>query len=314
MHHLTNTQARFSGDSFPPPLGFMVAAVAAVAAVALGVASLAPDAGTKVQVEPADRLPQPPGGNESDKPDSGAEGPAPLPETFLAVRDHGTELIVVETATGRVVRTLVDLGDPPDDEIDRSLHGFIDGVTLASNGDSVYYGIGPEPVTGNRHRVGIDGRGDTRVGAGFFPVAGFRDGDLAWLTIDGIMVDRAGAGAELFEARGGPEPAVGASDLAWAPNSDQLAYVESSHQGPVSIRVLDLSSGANSLDDSREVPGTGGREFFSPSYRASDGLLGVLEACCREEAGSVSATTFVLFDPDTGAVVERVDLPFKATG
>jgi hypothetical protein len=55
---------------------------------------------------------------------------------------------------------------------------------------------------------------------------------------------------------------------------------------------------------------------FSQSYRAYDGRLGVPEVCCPGPQGtgwiSDGATSFAAFDPATGAVDERVELPFRA--
>lgn len=299
----------------------LAAAVAVAAAVVLGVGALTavgPGDQEVLTRPPAPATPPPDGGEEGGPaPTTPTSKAAPLPETFLAVRDHATELVVVETATGRVRRTLVDLGDYPVDgtEEDRMFHGVIDGLALGSDGRTVYYSTGPEPAVGNLHRIGIDGRDPVDLGDGLGPATSPDGRRLAYVNLSAVVV--AGPGrvpVRIDDPEGDTHP----RELAWSPDSRRIAFV--THiPDDTGIRVLDAppagpdDPGPVSLDDARLLPGSAGRRFLSLDYRVSDGLLGVLEACCAlDPERPPRARVFAVLDPDTGAEVGRLDLPFEA--
>lgn len=61
------------------------------------------------------------------------------PETLFAVRDHRTEIVEVHTATGRVERTVVDLGytEPPGDSGSDS-NTYIESIDLSPDRRALY--------------------------------------------------------------------------------------------------------------------------------------------------------------------------------
>ncbi len=292
----------------------LVTASAVVVGV-IGVLALTGGEGAQqvVTEPPASQTPVP-----GETPDSTATPPAaaPLPETFLAVRDHATELVVVETATGTVLRTLVDLGDFPagGTEEEKNFWPYFDGVALSPDGDTAFYSVGPEPAPSTLYRVAVAGGAPERIGDGAHPQVSPDGRYLAWAVgpIQSIAVRDLGTGeTHMVEPSQGFDQFPGA--LAWAPTSRHLAF-ESRTTGPSDvgnasrIRVVDAVT-ARRMAESRVLAAEPGRSLHLVGFRAFDGLLGVLESAPEADGGE----TFAVRDPDGGAVRGRLDLPFTAT-
>jgi hypothetical protein len=298
---------------------FLVPALATASAavvVVVGIAALTGGDGAHqvVTEPPATATPVP--GETPEPTATTAPASVPLPETFLAVRDHGTELVMVETASGKVRRTLADLGDFPEDgtEEDKTFWPYIDGVTITPDGRTVYYSTGPEPVVGHLYRVAADGGEPEDMGDGDSPQVSPDGKLLAWRNapIRAIAIrDLVTGETRELEPAGSFDEYPGA--LAWAPNSRHLAF-EARTAGPsdvdnaARIRVIDAVA-ARSIDESRILAAESGRSLHLHGFRAFDGLLGVVEAAPEGDGGE----RFTVRDPDGGAVRGTLDLPFTAT-
>ncbi len=293
----------------------LVTASAVVAGV-IGIVALTGGEGAHqvVTEPPASETPVP--GDRPDTTATTAPGSVPLPETFLAVRNRGRELVVVETATGHVRRTLVDLGDPPEsfNEVEKSYWSYIDGLTLTPDGRTVFYSTGPEPAPGNLYRVTVEGGEPEFVGNGALPQVSPDGRSLASLNgpIQAIAIGDLDTGTtRLLEPASGSDEYPG--PFAWSADSKTLAF-ESRTYGPsdvqnaARIRVVDAVT-ARRLEDSRTLAAEAGRSLHVAGYRAFDGLLGVLETAPEGDGG----TRFSVRDPATGAVKGTLDLPFTAT-
>ena len=287
----------------------------AVAAGILGVAALTGGEGAQqvVTEPPASETPAPGDGPEATA--TTAPASVPLPETFLAVRDHGTELVVMDTAAGNVQRTLVDVGPYREaDGHDPIGSSYIDGVTLTPDGRTAYYSTGPEPAVGNIYRISTSGGEPEFIDNGAYPRVSPDGRYLAWVNgpIQAVAVRDLTAGTtHLLETGEAAEEYPGL--LAWTPGSRHLAF-EYRPPGPDdpghAIRILVVDAlAARRMEESRLLAAEPGRSLHLVGFRASDGLLGTIEGPPEGDGGE----RFSVRDPDGGAVRGTLDLPFTAT-
>jgi hypothetical protein len=235
-----------------------------------------------------------------------AEGAGP-PKTFFAMRRVGAEIVEVESSSGRVLRTIVDLGRDPD--VVSSTGGLIDGVDLAADGGVLYFSrYLREPGVVYRVRL-PDGKAE--------PVA---DGHGASVSPDGrrlalirgadlVVRDLATGQERVF---GGVVGELGGVGTAWGGDSRHVA-VEISGADISVVNVVDTQTGETT--DLQPV----GEEAInyrvtSPAYRPGNGVLTVV--CCHTgeivEGEPPQSTTLVLHDPATGAEQSRIELPSPA--
>lgn len=282
----------------------------AVAAGVIGIVALTGGEGGQqvVTQPPASETPVP--GDGPDTTVASTATSSPRPETFLAVRDHGTDLVVVETATGEVRRTLVDLGPSaaPDDD-DPIGSSSIDGLTVSPDGKTAWYSTGPEPAPGNLYRISTEGGEPEFIANGMHPQVSPDGLYLAWVNgpISSIAIQDLETGTTRLL-----EPGVGydgyPSRLFWTDHT-AVAFESGGIRTGDATRIRVVDATAKSLDGSRVVAAEPGRSLHLTGYRAFDGLLGVLETLPEEEG----STRFSVRHRATGEVKGTLDLPFTAT-
>jgi hypothetical protein len=236
-----------------------------------------------------------------------------FPETFFAVRNHATEIVEVDSASGKVRRTVVDVGPyrerQPSDEIDPNT--YIDGLAIAPDRRTLYYNTGPEPAVGSVHRLALPDGKPERIADGRGPSVSPDGRRLAFVNGQYLQVRDLRTGEdEIFENVVGE---LGGTGTSWAADSRWLAF-EDEGADVITVGSIDTKTKKRVYprpngDDSRS-----GYYAYSPRYRPSDGLLGVV--CCGNSDPTPGdpepGRSFVLHDPETGKEKERFPLPFRA--
>jgi hypothetical protein len=211
----------------------------------------------------------------------------------------GTEVVVLESATGHRLRVLA--AHP---EADPATGVFLEGVAVTPDHRSAYYSVAGPCGAGTIYRVPVDGRGTPeRVATGISPAVSPNGSKLAYAApggtgIDGrprcnnqIVVRELASGAERVWRY--PDDADHSQALyqdgaimkiAWAPDSTRLAYTLS-YEGD-GVSVLDTAVDRD-LSQTLEVvvPGGGG-DSREPTWQASSGRLAIVNSafgCCYDD-------------------------------
>jgi WD40-like Beta Propeller Repeat len=249
------------------------------------------------------------GGGEKTGEPAAAIAVAGAPKSFYAVRDHGTEIVEVATAIGQVVRTVIDFGpyrEPPSDG-GQDPNTYIDGLDLAPDGRTLWYGAGGLYQNGSVFRLALPEGTPKEIAAGHGPSVSPDGRRLAWIDGTTIRIRDLGDGTEqtLSEAVG-----LEGHDTTWSADSTKLAFLTGGADS-FSVAAFDIASGRST--DPRPAHETRGVLYtpYAPRYRPSDGLLAV--ACCGEIPDPPPdlrppSPAFVLHDPATGAERDRIDL------
>jgi hypothetical protein len=254
--------------------------------------------------------------------------PAGAPRSFVAVRAESTQLALVASATGRVIRTLVDLGPRQRADGDDLGSPYIDAVSLTPNGESVYYSVGPE-ADGPIYRVATVGGDPEEITTGRSPVVSPDGARLAFMrrVADGgrygvVVRDLATGDERVLEERDeGVGDIVGTTG--WTTDGRYVLAEEFCQEACVSAVLVDTaSSGEAALEDPHlhrdpndAVEGQGPSSWRADA-RAVDGLVGFIEVCCPGIEGTgprPGGDSFAVIDPVTGLLKGRISLPFTAT-
>lgn len=232
------------------------------------------------------------------------------PGTFFAVRGVGTDIVEVDAASGRVRRTIVDLGHGDPDTV-ADTGGLIDGLHLSADRRVLWYSrwsSGP----GSVYRVELPDGTPERVADGHGASASPDGQRLAFIRGADLVIRDLALGQERVFA--GLVGDLGGVQTAWANDSRRLA-VEIAGADVSGVDIVDTDTGeivAPQPEDELAV----NYRVISPRYRPSDGLLGVV--CCHTgeivDGESPQNMTLVLHDPRTGAEHSRTRLPFPTRG
>lgn len=233
--------------------------------------------------------------------------PADRPATLFAVRRIGAEIVEVDADSGRVRRTVVDLG--ADSEAVAAQGGLIDALDLAADRRVLYYSR-YLPGPGSVYRVELPDGAPQRIAEGYAASVSPDGRRLALVRGTELVIRELATGQErVFHDVVGD---LGAARTAWAADSRRVAVeisgadvsvvdIVETHTG----EVVDLHPGGELEVDYRVI---------SPGYRPSDGALAVV--CCHDgelvEGEPPQSTELVLHDPVTGAEQSRMRLPFSA--
>jgi hypothetical protein len=224
----------------------------------------------------------------------------PLPPSFVADSPRG--LVVVSTATGKVIRVLA-----PPLPADTSLGTLGRAYQPVVSGDrsTVYYGGDCTGQRGAVYRRPLAGGRPTKVADGSgIALTGSADGArLAW--VDQRCVDQTQERVTVRDLNGGTQrywtiPAgVSVGGLVLSPDSGRLAIlVARSGQPTVQLRTLDLSRSGSVLDGRVLPPPDATCQFTRVAYRPGFGQLAVVERC---PAGASDRLRLLYLDPASGA-------------
>jgi hypothetical protein len=285
--------------------GSALAAAAAVAVVIAAVAAFDREPSRTLEVRPADTTttelaPSTTVAEEAVAPSTTAPA-ASKPEvpSFLVAADH-KRLVVLNSTTGKVIRTLVQL---PADNGEPECCGGIGDISLSPERKTVYF-----------HRIGEPGAGQIqRVAVAGGPVETIvQNADLLDISPDGrklayrkgnsgLAVHDLSTGAEKDWTVFGGHEQVGR--FAWAPDSRRLAvtlaFDSESETGDgvhTTVRLLDTESAPLAVADAPaiDIPRTNDHPDLSVgAWRGDSGDLMVIRYCCWPEAsGGQELVTF----------------------
>lgn len=247
--------------------------------------------------------------SESPSPGASTAAPAPRPAQLVAITtDH--RLVVVDVATGEVLRVLVE-GDDPDDfggEGEEPFAGgsFLDSLTVDQAGATVWFSTCCEPAPGTLRTVPLGGGEPSAAGFGYDPALHpVRDQvavvEMQWVSVTG----RDGRAVHRFEAA--LDPPVQIAKPSWSPDGATLALEVTTGDG-AAIHLLPAD--AERLDAARVLPAQEARAPWRTPVFDRDGALWVVEQPPTAEApGGPSAAARLRVDPASGEVLERRDLP-----
>jgi hypothetical protein len=229
---------------------------------------------------------------------------APLPSSFVA--DSARGLVVVATATGKVLRVLAP-PRPPDTSLG-TLGSPYDPV-VSGDRSTVYYGGDCTGHRGAIYRRPVAGGPATKVadGSGIALTLSADGSRLAWVDqrcFDGTQERVTVRDLERGTQRHWPIPAgVGVSGLTLSPDGGRLAAaVVVSGQPAMQLRLLDLSSGDSVLDGRVLAPPDAGCELIDAAFRPGFGQLAVVERC---PAGTPDRLKLLYLDPGSGTLRAR---------
>ena len=227
------------------------------------------------------------------------------PKTFYALRRVGAELVEVDSGSGQVVRTIIDLGAA---EVAEGTGGLIDGIHLAADSRDLWFSrYLREPGVVYRLRL-PDGQLERVTdghGAAVSPdgrrLALIRQSDL-------VIVDLTSRQERVFAGLVGE---LGGAETAWAGDSRRLA-VQILGADVAGAEIVDAETG-ETTELQPEGEAASNYRVLSPTWRPSDGLLGVV--CCHTgemvEGEPPQSTTLVLHD-SAGVEQRRIYLPGSA--
>lgn len=248
-----------------------------------------------------------PGCEGPDRSTRGTRAVAP-PETFFAVRRLGTEIVEVESVSGQVRRTIVDLGHE-DPEVVASTGGLIDRLDLAADGRVLYYSRYTRG-SGSVYRLSLPDGNPEMVSEGHGASVSPDARRLAFIRGPDLLIRDLASGEERVFNRLVGE--LGGVQAAWAKDSRRLA-VEISGADVSVVNIVDTETG-ESVDLQPEGEAAIEYRVISPRYRPSDGMLGVV--CCHNgeivEGEPPHSMNLVLHDPTTGAEQSRMTLSVPA--
>lgn len=234
------------------------------------------------------------------------------PAVFYAVRDYSTEIVEVDTATGKVRRTLVDFGPPdapqPRDEYPATR---IETIDLSADGKTLYFGVFSRADRYSVYRLALPDGEPERMRAGRGPSVSPDGARLAFADESSRLhvQDLATGQTEIFEGVFGD---FGGYTTAWDADSRWVAF-ESESAHSFSPGIVDTTTGT--IVDPEPAGGApaGGYYGYASRFRPADGFLAVL--CCLNDQSpyeSLPEPSIVFHDPATGKERERLNLPFFA--
>lgn len=218
-----------------------------------------------------------------------------------------TRIVEVATATGELVRTVVDLGDSgsPDGQEPVS----IESLDVDSHRQTLYFGVG---LTGPLFRLRLPEGSPERIGDGNGITVSPNGQRLAFARGRDLVVHNLSSSREqVFEGFIGD---LGGRPVSWAGDSETLA-IEIDGADVTHVVIMTTATG----DTTELKPRAGDPRDYTPHepwFRPSDGLLAVV-CCTRGEVdpnGPPATRELVLHDPTTGEERDRGPLRLPGGG
>lgn len=237
-----------------------------------------------------------------------AKAPSP-PGTFFAVLGFERRIVEVSTATGEVVRTVVDLPDPGTPA--GAEEPAIDSLTIDTDRTTLWFGLGWTGGSRPLYRMTLPVGPPARIGEGEGVTISPDGQRLAFSLRRDLVVRHFPDGDEkVFDGFIGE---LGGRPVSWAADSRTLA-VEIDGADVTSVVILGTVTGATT----ELKPRTGDAIDYTPQepwFRRPDGLLAV--ACCTSgviDPENPQPAELVVHDPTTGDERERSPLEPQAGG
>lgn len=279
-------------------LGLLAAAALTVAVGAVAVLSDDDTPGTHVVTPAGPTTSGPEVPTTSAPPTAGAGFPA----FFVGTRDHSSTLVVARTATGATDRVLATM----------PANRVIQSLALSPDGAYAYFSTGPEPISGQLHRVRVAGGPVEELGDGSDPAVSPDGARLAYALMNELVVRDLATGRE---ARHGDTAAAAyVAEPVWTADGRSVVFQKAVDGSPPSWYAIAASlAGAPRRIGPSADAGHQNDMWWSPAAGAG-GRIGFLESCCAQGPAprTEQPVRLVLVDPATGAVKDRRPLAAAA--
>ena len=222
--------------------------------------------------------------------------------------DENQRLVVVDTASGQVLRVLAQFDDPDTfvEETGEPFAGgsFLGAFALSPDGRTVYWERCCEPAPGTVFRAPVEGGEPEQVVNGAYPAISPDGSRLAVVVLQWIaVVDLRTGESTRFAASEESSPAE-LTNITWSPDGRSVVFEQYGNApGEGRVMVLDVDDAA-SLDDARSV--VAANDDGTPMFPTFDGQ-GRLHVVRQQRlhAGVDGPAQALVVDPDTGTEVSR---------
>lgn len=228
--------------------------------------------------------------------------PAEVPSVWVG---HGEDhrLVVVDTASGQVLRVLAEFDDPDTfvEETGEPFAGgsFLGDFALTPDGGTVYWERCCEPAPGTVFRAPVEGGEAEQVVNGAYPAISPDGSRLAVVVLQWIMVVNLETGETTPFAASEPQMPSELVNIAWSPDGRSVVFEQyGDARGEGRVMALDVDD-ATSLDEARAV--VTANDDGTPMFPTFDGQ-GRLHVVRQQRlgAGVDGPAQALVVDPGTG--------------
>lgn len=233
------------------------------------------------------------------------------PTRFVGLsEDH--ELVVVDRASGAIVRVLDSFDDPgaePPPEEPAGFGRYLGAIAVSPDGQTVYYETCCEPAVGTVYRVPVTGGEPELFTYGTHPAVSPDGTRLAVVELQALKVVDLATGAEVRYPPADDDWAMALANPSWSPDGTKVAlerYDESIDQGRVVVVTLGEAGDAlEAAPTVAEHDGDGTPMF--PTFDA-EGRVNVVRQSVGDRNWPVGPTRVEVVDALGGGEISRRDL------